>query len=95
MGGWNATSALSCNSTFGPKPFFGTAPTTVRKGSAGPAMRPKKKAATTRVTSVAHATRGSADWRRKRHTMAVMYPERISPHNRIDPANADHRPVTV
>jgi hypothetical protein len=72
MGGWNATRALSCSSTLGPRPLAGTAPATVRKGSAGPAMRPKKKAATTRVTSVAQATRGSAPWRRNRHTMAAM-----------------------
>ena len=35
-------------------------------------MSPKKNAATTRVTSVAHATRGSEAWRRNRHTMATM-----------------------
>ena len=58
MGGWNATSALSCNSTLGPRPLAGTAPATVRNGSAGPAMSPKKNAATTRVTSVAHADEG-------------------------------------
>ena len=46
-GGWKATSGLSCRRTFGPRPLTDAAPDTVWKGSAGPAMRAKKKAATT------------------------------------------------
>ncbi len=71
-GGWNATKGLSWSRTLGPVPFTGTDPLTVVKGSAGPAIRAKKNAATTSVTSVAQATKGSSAWRRKRHTIAAM-----------------------
>ena len=46
MGGWMRTSGLSWSSVLGPSPLWGTAPETWAKGSAGPSMSPKKKAAT-------------------------------------------------
>ena len=47
MGGWMRTSGLSWSSELGPGPLVGTAPATCLNGSAGPSIRPKKKAATT------------------------------------------------
>ena len=45
------------------------------------------------MVRVAHPTTGSAASRRYRHTRAVAKTARASPHNRIDPARADHNPV--
>jgi hypothetical protein len=66
------------------------APATTVKGSAGPSMRPKKKAATTNMVRVAHATSGSLAWSAKRRTTAARKPARTSAHRMIDPSRADH-----
>ena len=71
MGGWNRTSGLSWSRTFGPSPFAGMAPMTWVNGSAGPSIRPKKKAHTTYMTRVAQATSWSSARERNRQTMAV------------------------
>ena len=71
MGGWNRTRGLSWSSTFGPRPLAGIAPVTWVNGSAGPNMRPKKKAQTTYMTRVAQATMASSARARKRQTTAV------------------------
>ena len=92
-GGWIATSGLSWSSALGPAPWAGGVPTTRWNGLDGPTISPMKNAETVNITSVAHATTGSRASRRKRHTTAHTKTERMNPHNRIDPASADHRPV--
>ena len=70
MGGWKRTSGVSWSRTLGPSPFAGIARTWVN-GSAGPSIRPKKKAHTTYITRVAQATSWSSARDRNRQTMAV------------------------
>ena len=54
-----AISTWFWSSGFGPRPSVGIGPAVASNGLAGPSIRAKKKAATTRPTSVAQATSGS------------------------------------
>ena len=66
-----AISTWFWSSGLGPRPSAGTSPAVASKGLAGPSMRAKKKAATTRPTSVAQATSGSDARARSRCTVTV------------------------
>ena len=59
-----ATSGLFCSSAFGPAPELAAPPGTVVNGFAGPSIRPKKNAATSSMTAVAHPMTSSLERRR-------------------------------